>query len=583
MLLTRKERPRLSPPDLEVAPIPSVSRQLVDTLTRLGVDTVFGIPGGTISRLYAELAQQSAIRVHHVVQESHAVYLAMGHALATGRPALVLVTSGPGLTNALTGIASAHADGIPVLVIAGEVATTAFGRGALQEGSPHGCDAVALARPVTRFAARLVRPAAAVGTLLSEWSSMHNGRRGPAFLSLPIDVGNVELAAPVLRADPVPAAPAPDAAACGRVADLLATAQRPFLLLGAAGRDAAVRDAAAALAERAQCPVAVTPKGKGGFAEDSPLFLGVLGFGGHDSVIDYLRSGVDVVLVVGSSLDDLATNAWSDALRPSTAFVQIDLDPQAFGRNYEVDLGIVGEASAALRCIGARLARPLPRRAPVAPRRQQLGGSRAGLLTTPQVIEAMNAECPPDAVFTADIGEHLAMALHYLRPATPGSFFTSLGFAAMGSGVVSAIGHALGAPQRRVFAICGDGGFLMAGLELQSAARLQVPVTFVIINDAAFNMCKHGLRDQYGIAVDCSLAPVDFTAVAAGFGVRARVVRDEDALRQGLRLGGGPVVLDVRTDPDVRLDGSQRIAALRQFSSDSRSQDRADPALRSQS
>lgn len=169
-------------------------------------------------------------------------------------------------------------------------------------------------------------------------------------------------------------------------------------------------------------------------------------------------------------------------------------------------------------------------------------------------------------MFTADMGEHLAFALHSLRVRAGGDFITCLGFGSMGSGICAAIGLGLGAPSRRTFAICGDGGFLMYGAELSTAVQLGVGTTFVIINDSRFNMVHHGMRDLYGLTPDFSLQPVDFAKAARAVGAEGLAIRTREELIEAVRAPRhGPLVLDVRVDPDARLGGSQRNAALRQF------------------
>lgn len=546
----------------------SVAKHIIDVLVDAGVDTVFGIPGGAISKLYAELADRVDITVVNAVHESNAVFLAMGYALATGRPGVALTTAGPGVTNALTGLASAHADGVPVLVISGEVPRSNFGRGALQEGSAHGFDAVAMARPVTKLALQIARPQSAAASVKKALATMMSGKAGPAFISLPLDVQNAEVAQQMHVGSPFVDFHI-DRDACREVAQLLARAQRPLLVVGSGARAPANREAVAAFARAAQVPVISTPKGKSCFAETDPLYVGVIGFGGHESVMEYLAAEPDVVVVVGSSLNDFATNAWTPKLKATRAFVQIDIDSSQIGKNYPVDIGLLGPMQPVLQAIteelevlgtlAARAAHPQLAFQTVAP-------SARAMPTTAEVVRMLNEACPRNAVFTSDMGEHLGVMIHMLRTRTAGSFLTCLGFGSMGSGIVSAIGHAMGDRSRRVYAVCGDGGFLMSGNELQTAVHHDVPVTFVVINDGRYNMCHHGLRDQYGANANCTIGAVDFAAVARGFGAQGHVITNMRELIDGLHIQDGPVVLDVRIDPDARLAGNQRIASLRQFS-----------------
>ncbi|MDC0672909.1 thiamine pyrophosphate-binding protein [Nannocystis radixulma] len=544
-----------------------VAAQLIEVVREFGVDTVYGIPGGAIASMYAELEGCPDIRVVTAKHEANAVFLAMGHSLATGRPGVVLTTSGPGVTNALTGLASANADGIPVVVIAGEVARVCFGRGALQEGSVYGFDAVGMARRVCNSAVQLARADAAVGVFRQTMAAMTSGRPGAAFVSLPLDVANARVASSNHFGEPEYGFRI-DRVACERAMALLLSAERPLVFAGAGARGTENRARLIELVRRTGAAVAVTPKGKGTFPEDHPRYLGLFGFGGHESVVDYLRAKPDVVLVCGAGLNDFATNAWSPLLAASKAFIQIDIDAAQFGKNYPVDIGLLGPLD---EVIGAMLAvegehverTPGPRLT-----LQPAPTSSTGRLTTIDVVQAMNEVCPVNSFFTSDMGEHLGVALHFLRVREQGSFVTCLGFGSMGSGICVAAGLAFGArdQRRRAYAICGDGGMLMSGGELATAVQWQLPVTFVVINDSRLNMCHHGILDQYGRTPDFSTQLVDFAGVAAAMGATGRVVETFEQLVAGLRdLRDGPVVLDVRVDPEVRLCGSQRVAALKQF------------------
>ncbi|MBI5517481.1 MAG: thiamine pyrophosphate-binding protein [Deltaproteobacteria bacterium] len=545
-----------------------VALQLIDVLREFGVDTVFGIPGGAISGFYASLLARPDVKIVTTRHETGAAFMAIGYAMATGRPGVVVTTAGPGITNALTGLASAYYEGVPLILLAGEVPRSAFGRGALQEGSAAAMDAVALTRRMTKFSAQVSRPGSAAAVLRKALVTAYSGRQGPVFLSLPLDVVAVkQQPQPIFGT--VRSSFDVDSSACKRALELLEGARRPLLLAGAGARGTTSRRVIRRLAEYVGAPVAVTTKGKGVFPEDHPLYLGVLGFGGHDSVTDYLAEGVDVLLAMGTGLNDFTTNAWSPKLRAGRAFIQVDIDSAQLGKNYPIELGLVGPIDAVVgRMLEHRTedhaALPLPPGPTL--RCQAPEASPRGALTSAEVALTMNAVCPADSVFTSDMGEHLSIALHYLRVREDGDFITCLGFGSMGSGLCAAVGYQLGAPARRVYAICGDGGFLMFGGELATAVHHKVATTFVIINDSRLNMVHHGMKDEYGATPDFTTPLIDFSMMAQGFGAAGRIVRTKEELIDALGADHeGPAVLDVRIDPDVRLGGSQRVAALRQF------------------
>lgn len=548
-----------------------VALQILDVLQAFGVDTLFGIPGGAISSLYGALLQRPGIRLVTAKHETGAVFLAMGYAMATGRLGVVVTTAGPGITNALTGITSAFYEDIPILVIAGEVPTTAFGRGALQEGSAAEFDAVSLVRRCTKFAAQIVRADSATMLVHKAIRTSLSGRRGPSFLSLPLNVSSTVTRSPPISGhshtsfDIAPAA-------CRRAMALLLDAERPLILAGAGCRSSASRTAVLRLAEATGSSVAVSPKGKGVFPEDHPLYLGVFGFGGHESVIEYLKGGVDVLLVCGSSLNDFATNGWSPVLTASTAFLQIDIDPAQLGNNYAIDLGLLGPVDLVIEQMFEQVPARPSRRAPGWSTSLVLQATRSSpsrALTTAEVVLAMNEVCPSDAVFTADMGEHLGIALHYLKVRSRGQFVACLGFGSMGSGVCTAIGYQMGDLSRRVYAVTGDGCVLMYGSELATAVQHRVPVTILVINDSRLNMCQLGFCDLFGGSPDLRTQVIDFVQVARGMGATAYLIRTREDLVAALKApADGAVVLDIRIDPDIRLEGSQRVASLRQFRTD---------------
>ena len=545
---------------------PTIALQVLDALREIGVDVVFGIPGGAISAIYAALLERPDVKNITAKHESGAGFMAVGYAIATGRPGVVITTAGPGITNAMTGVASAMYEGVPLVHVAGEVARSSFGRGALQEGSAHALDTVALAQRFTKFSAQISRPESAEPLVRKALSIATSGRRGPVFLSLPMDVAAAPAAPQSMRGN-VRSVFDVDRSSCRRAMELLGEARRPLILAGAGARDASSRRALRELAEHLVAPVAVTTKGKGTFPEDHPLYLGLFGFGGHDSVTNYLSGGVDVLLVAGTGLNDFATNAWSPVLRASRAFIQIDIDPAQLGKNYAIDFGLLGPMDAVMSRMLEHAPKEMPRReiswnGPT----YQPSEPRAGAITTADVMHALNDTCPSDSVFTADMGEHLAFALHYLKVRAGSEFLALLGLGSMGSGICSAIGYQLGAPARRTYAICGDGGMLMFGSELATAVQHGICTTFIVINDSRLNMVHHGMRELYGATPDFSTQLIDFAAMAKSFGAQGTVIRTRSELVEALREPPrSPLVLDVRIDPDVRLSDSQRNVALRQF------------------
>lgn len=526
---------------LSPGPAPhTVAHAIVDALAAHGVDTLFGVPGGAISALYDACLDRPALRLITTRHETAAVFAAIGHARITGRPAVVVVTSGPGFTNAVTGLAAAYLERTPVLLIAGDVAAGSAGRFALQDGEELGV--LSLARPITRFCARIDRPSAAQSLVVR---ALAEAALGPAVLTLPLDVSRAAVSPRrIVHED-----------GYAEVARLLRAARSPLVVLGAGARHC---PAVVSLAERTGAMVAVTAHAKGAFPERHHHYLGVLGFGGHASASRYAASA-DATLVLGSRLGDLATNGWTCGLR---SVVQVDRDPAVLGRNCELVLGIVADSAVAADAIAAHTS------GAVAPRGAALTVDEpdgASPLEPGCVLAALQRALPPSAIFTVDIGEHAAFAVHHLRVDSADRFHLNAGLGSMGSGLCSAIGIKLARPEVPVVAIVGDGGFAMHAGELLTCVEAGIGVVFVVFNDGCYRMCDLGFDAVYGRRPrGLPSTMVDLAAVATAMGaVGVRVERESDLPE--LVMTRRPVVLDVRIDARQQLSLGTRTASIKHF------------------
>jgi len=564
----------------EVIRIPATSAPLSETAARTflgtlaahGVRVVFGIPGGTASPLFDALRSVPELRYVATRHEAGAAFAALGYARATGTPAVVLTTSGPGVTNALTAVASARAEEVPMIVVSGEVPLRAFGKGALQDGTSAGWRAHDVLRPLTRWCGSLTSTQAAAAVAVKALAESTRDRPGPVFVSVPLDVGanaarppEIHLAHPQALEQPV------SDGGCRVLAAALAKASRPLLVLGAGARTA--RAECVSLSERLGIPVAVTAHAKGVFPERHPLYLGVLGLGQHPSVDDFLRVRPDVSVVVGSGLDDLATNGWSLPLLGSVASFQIDRDAGALGRSLSFSHLLVGDAARVLqttaRFLPMDVVRPLPGTRRLRKLRPEQETSDAVPLRPPRVLHDL-ARAFPDAVWASDIGEHLAYALHYLEVDEPDAFHDFLGFGSMGSGIGAALGIQLALPDRRVVCIAGDGGFAMMLGELLTCVEQRLPLIFAVMNDGRWNMVEHGFRTVWNsVPLGLASTMADYAALANAMGATGiRVVEPEDLAIDRLRSLGNqssPVVLDIRIDPSESLTTGTRSASIRHF------------------
>ncbi len=558
-------------PGPNVADLPQPRRiadLIVDTLRELGVENYFGVPGGAISPIYDALLNAPDLRMVHNRHESAALFMAAGCSLQ-GKLPCVLVTSGPGLTNAMTGLASAFVDGVPVIVIGGEVAQRNFGRGALQEGSQYGLDLHSMVRTVTKYSAPILNPRSAAAVVRRAVGTALSGRQGPVFLSLPLDVAT-ESAVPSVVSAQVSTSFVLDDTVLGRVAQSLMGAQRGLILVGSGSRHPLAITQVRVLAEMLRMPVATTPKGKGLFPESHPLSLGAFGYGGHLSANHYLASGPDVILAVGCGLGETSTNSWNPTLQPTATFIQIDIDGSQIGRNYRVDLGLVGPAHLVLSGI---LSRVRPRYAPAPAGGVEYHAPEDAetdrlLLHPARVMSLLQRHMPPDTIYACDIGEHLMFAVHYLKLDLPDAFICGMGLGSMGSGIGAAVGAKFASPGRPVVAICGDYGFQMFGMELNTCVQYGIGVVFAVLNDARMRMVEAGFERVYHRPLDVSGPRVDFAALARAHGANGLTLETPEDFNQlvpSLYNSTTPTVLDIRIDPTAMFAIDARNQQLSNF------------------
>ncbi|HEY1552893.1 MAG TPA: thiamine pyrophosphate-binding protein, partial [Kofleriaceae bacterium] len=454
---------------------------LVQMLAEAGVEVVFGLPGGAISPVHDAL-MDSSIRVITTRHESGAMFAAAGYAHATGKLACVAVTSGPGALNAMTGLASAWCDGLPVLLLVGEVPRAAHGKGVLQDGSAHGLQIVEMARHVTKLSAEIPRASALPHMVRRAIATALSGKKGPVMLTLPLDVTTANVAVPRVGGT-ITLGQTVSPEVLDELAVLLRDAERPLILAGSGVRGNHAPARLRSVAEKLCCPVATTPKGKGVFPEDHALSLGVLGMGGHQSAREYLNAGVDVVVALGTSLGDMATDGFARELQGSRALVHVDIDARQIGKSYEPTHAIVASAAELLGglaeridAIGASSVRSI-REVVGGVDRQILGSSaKRNRIASHDAIREIQASLPKDAIFTIDSGTHFLFAVQYLETIQPDSFIVMTGLGSMGQSIGAAIGAQLANPTRAVAAVCGDGCFAMNAFEIATAVAERLPL-----------------------------------------------------------------------------------------------------------
>jgi acetolactate synthase-1/2/3 large subunit len=537
---------------------------LVAMLAEAGVEAVFGLPGGAISPVHDALLD-SSVRVVTTRHESGAMFAAAGYARATGKLGVVAVTSGPGALNALTGLASAWCDGLPVLLLVGEVPRPSQGKGVLQDGSAHGLQIVEMARYVTKLAAEVPSNTTLPHMIRRAITTALSGRKGPVLLTLPIDVMTARVTRP-RAGGTVCLGGLLEPPIMEEVARLAREAKRPLLFAGSGVRGGNAPHSLRLVAERLGCPVATTPKAKGVFPEDHALALGVFGLGGHPSAGAYVDSGVDLVIAVGTSMGDLATDGFSRSLQ-APALVQVDIDARQLGKSYAPTHAIVASAEEFLGtladCIGKS---PRPVRPLAGITRHALrSSSRPGRVASHDAIRGLQRMLPRDTIYTVDSGEHFVFATHYLEISRPDSYIVMTGLGSMGQSIGAAIGAQLANPGRTVAAICGDGCFAMNAFEIATARELGLPIRIFVFNDERLAMVENGHAAVYGRRPRYGSGLVDVCAIARGLGAAALRVDSLDRMRDAAALlvsARSPIVIDIGIDETIALPKRDRVAAL---------------------
>jgi acetolactate synthase-1/2/3 large subunit len=577
-------RPRLS---TNGAP-PRAIDVLLAYLRAEGVRVVFGIPGGLLYPFFDAVERAPDLRLIVPKHEEGGGFMADGFARVARKLAVCAGTGGPGSTNMLTAVACAFADCVPLLVLTGQVATHALGKGAAQETTREDIDIVAMFRPVTKYSTMVTSPGSLAHHLRRALRLALTGRPGPVHLNIPVDLWEKPLEEEwfdphTYRAD----THGFDRLAVQHAVDHLLSARRPVILAGSGVSIAGAEEHLATLADLIGARVATSPRGKGVFPEDDPRSLGVLGAAGHRAARDtVLGDKVDVLMTVGASLNETTTFNWTEQLRPSRALIQVDIDADRVGRNYPVDVPLIGDAQSILVETVYHVHRRIREgaypqsewdRLPALDRTDarfedaELRRSSALPLKPQRWRADLEEVLPPDAIVFSDIGGHMLFNLQHLTVRRGQRFVINLGFGSMGHGTAAPIGAALALPNRPVFSIIGDGCFAMQGMELLTAVENDVPVVWIVENNNMHGITWHAskvLGKGVGLESIRYRTPLDVAAIARAMGMPSWVVdapgRLQSAVREALARGG-PALIEVRVDHEIMPPLGARARSLAGF------------------
>lgn len=554
---------------------PPAQPRLVDIalryLKREGIRHVFGVPGGLLHSFFDAVETDPDLALIVARHECGAAFMADGYARVSGRVAVAAATSGPGATNLLTGVAVAFADGVPMLVITGQAPSHAFGRGAAQETAREDIDSVGMFASVTRYSAMVTSPDQFGHHFRRAMRRMRAGRPGPVHLNVPCDLWTQPAAD---EAWPAPSSYAPRSCAFDRervaeAVERLRAARCPLLLVGSGVSTAPARDSVRRLAEMLRARVATTPRAKGVFSEHHPLSLGVLGFAGHVAARGaMLGDEADLLFAIGASLNETTTLNWNRDLLRGRALIHLDVDPDRVGRNYPVDVPLVGDAEATLSAIldglvAAGVDRAREGSTAHGARSREAAPASSEPTTAARGLhpaawrEELNRALPADAVIFSDIGGHMLFNVHHLRVSDRQRFVLNLGFGSMGHGTAAPVGAALSEPRRPVIAIIGDACFTMNGMEALTAREYDVPVVWIVESNQMHGITWHGSRLVNGGRPMESIVnkrPIDVEAIARAMGLATWSARRPGDLSRALAEAleaRRPALIEVHVDPAV--------------------------------
>jgi acetolactate synthase-1/2/3 large subunit len=528
------------------------------------VEVIFGYPGGANLPIYQQLPKHPRLRHILVRHEQGGAHMADGYARACGRPGVVFATSGPGALNTITGLATAFMDSVPLVAITGQVASNVVGRDAFQESDVVGCS-----MPVTKHN-YLVTDVRELPRVIKEaFHIATTGRPGPVLIDICKDVQQTEWPDPEWpESVDLPGyrpAFAPDLSQVERAAEALSRAERPVILAGHGVILSRGEEELIAVAEKSATPTGTTLLGVGAFPVRHPLSLHMTGFMGTGWNIKAVQNA-DLLMCVGMRVDDRVTAKLSDWAPNAETFIHIDIDRSEMGKNRRAHLEVVADAKTALREM-------LPHvRPPDSDRRRpwltQIDAWREehplryirsnGHLQPQDVMIEMYERCADDAIVVADVGQNQIWAALWWNFARPGLFINSGGAGTMGFAFPAAIGAKVARPEKDVWCVAGEGGFVMTAQELSVAVKHRLDVKIVLLNNFSLGMVRQFQDDFYGgirSEVDLHEMP-DFVKLADAYGLPGRVVTSADQIKSAFDFAQrteGPVLIDFRIDPEANV------------------------------
>ena len=532
------------------------SEIIIECLKEQGVDTVFGYPGGTILNVYDALYKHSD-EIHHVLtsHEQGASHAADGYARATGRVGVCMATSGPGATNLVTGIATAHMDSIPMVAITANVATGLLGRDSFQE-----VDIAGVVMPITKYSMIVKDIHDLAPAIRRAFTIAQSGRPGPVLVDVTKDV--TAAVTEYTYQEPTPIAPYTAEmleSDLNQAAKLISEAEKPYIFVGGGAITSGAAEELRKFAHTINSPVTDSLMGKGAFSGEDELYTGMLGM--HGTKTSNLGvTKCDLLITVGARFSDRVTGNTAKFAQ-NAKIIQIDVDAAEINKNIKVDCSIIGDVKEVLKELNKKI-HPKNHDAWVKEvedmkAKYPLKYNQEGL-TGPYVIEELYRVTKGDAIVVTDVGQHQMWAAQYYKYKEPRTLITSGGLGTMGYGLGAAIGAKFGRPDKVVVNIAGDGCFRMNMNEVATAARNNLPLIEIVINNHVLGMVRQWQTLFYDHRYSSTILDdkVDFVKFAESMGaVGIRVTKKEEvgpAIEKAIALNT-TVVLDCQIDCDDKV------------------------------
>ncbi|NOX08461.1 MAG: thiamine pyrophosphate-binding protein [Gammaproteobacteria bacterium] len=542
----------------------TVSKLIVRYMQRLGIDTIFGMPGAHILPVY-DCLYDSDITTVLAKHEQGAAFMAGGYARASGRIGACITTAGPGATNLVTGVANAYVDKLPMLIITGETSTHIFGKGGLQESSGEGgsIDQSSLFKGITRYHSIIQRTDYLTNVLNRAAKILLSNNPGPVLLSFPFNLQQEMVDETLLdniRTEKNIDASVGGAQVIARFADLLIEAKAPVIIAGYGCIHSGAEQQVAALSETMAIPVASSLKGKGIISEQSPLSLGSLGVTSYGPARDYIVEQADLLIILGAAFNERTSYVWDKDLLAQKRVVQVDYDEEQLEKVFTADLAIQGDIKAVLEAVSSRIQQQgvgprvldqLPEMLMDTDPNSDAGVFRHQFALVEAFFTCLETHFPQDMMLFDD---NIIFAQNFFRVSAANTYYPNSGVSSLGHAIPAAIGARF-AREQTVFAVLGDGGFQMCCMEIMTAVNYQIPITIIMFNNSTMGLIRKNQYQQYEERfINCDFINPDYEVLAQSFGIhyrRIETIDDIEPMFTSMDLTGSINLIEIMIDKDL--------------------------------